>query len=128
MGMHYIFFADDLGIASTFPDLKNRLSEPGEKHVSLLYYSAGNSHQFEKELEILRKHYPASLWISYYQEKLTGYSIIPQEEIEAVLNANTMQQMSFIISGNEPFTEKVRETLLFLGMEKVQIQEQHFSE
>ena len=122
LGVHYIFFADDLGMASIFPELKKRLAERGYKHVSLIYCSASSRHQFRKELEILQKHFPALFFISYHAE------FFQQEDIEAVLNANTMQQTYFIISGNVLFVEKVKEVLTFLGIKDIQIQEQYFSE
>lgn len=121
-GVHYIFFADDLGMASIFPVLKKRLAERGYKHVSLIYCSVSSRHQFRKELEILQKHFPAWLFISYHP------GTFQQEDIEAVLNANTMQQTYFIISGNGMFVEKAKEVLAFLGIKDLQIQEQYFSE
>jgi len=128
LGVHYIFFADDLGMASIFPALKKRLAARGHKHVSLIYCSVSSRHQFRKELAILQKHFPAQLYISYHSEILTGHWIFQQEDIEAVLNANTMQQTEFIISGNAVFVEKVKAVLTFLGIKDIQIQEQYFSE
>src|SRR5688500_12857263 len=102
-GIHYIFFADDLGIASIFPTLKHKLAEPKNKHVSLLYCSTNNSYIFRKELEILQALFPSQLFVSHYSKALDGHWSLEQEDIEAVLNANTMQQMEFIISGNAAF-------------------------
>ena len=127
-GIHYIFFADDLGMASIFPTLKHKLAEPGNKHVSLLYCSANNSHIFRKELEILQGHFSSQLFVSHYSQASDGQLILEQEEIEAVLNANTMQQMEFTISGNAAFVEKMSSVLNFLGIENIDIQEQYFSE
>lgn len=126
--IHYIFFADALGIASIFPTLKHKLAEPGNKHVSLLYCSVKNSHLFRKELEILQAHFPSQLFVNYYAEAPDGQWPLEQEDIEAVLNANTMQQMEFIISGNTAFIENIRPVLIFLGVENIHIQEQYFSE
>ncbi|PSL29728.1 ferredoxin reductase domain-containing protein [Chitinophaga ginsengisoli] len=128
MGIHYVFFADDLGIASVYPALKDRLAKPGYTHVSLLYRSADSLYAFQKELEILHRHFPTRLLIYYYSGKPARQWIIEQGDIEAVLNANTMRQMSFIISGNELFTKNIKEVLLFLGIEDVAIQEQYFTE
>lgn len=127
-GIHYIFLTDTLGIASVFPTLKYKLAAPGNKHVSLLYCSANNGHIFRKELEILQAHFPCQLFVSYYPEVPDGQWLSDQEDIEAVLNANTMHQMEFIISGNAAFTEKMRSVLNFLGVENIHIQEQYFSE
>ena len=128
MGIHYVFFADDLGIASIYPTLKDRLAKSSYTHVSLLYCSANNLYEFQRELEILQRHFPTSLLVYYYSKKSTGQWIIQQSEIEAVLNANTMRKMSFIISGNELFTKSIKEVLLFLGIDYVTIQEQYFTE
>jgi len=128
MGIHYVFFADDLGIASIYPTLKDRLAKSGHTHVSLLYCSANSPYEFQKELEILQRHFPTRLLVCYYSKKSTGQWGIQQSEIEAVLNANTMRQMSFTISGNESFTNSIKELLLFLGIENVTIQEQYFTE
>jgi len=128
MSIHYLYFADDLGIATIFPALKDRLAEPGHQHVSLLYYSVNNTHIFKKELEILQKHFPSQFLVSYLSKALTGQWIFQQDDVESVLNANTMQHMRFIISGNEAFAEHVKDQLTFLGITTIQIQEQYFSE
>jgi ferredoxin-NADP reductase len=126
--IHFIFFADELGIASVFPALKQQLAALRHKHVSLLYCSDSNHHIFRKELEILQAHFPSQLFVCYHSEVLNGHCVLEQEDIEAILNANTMQQMKFIVSGNAEFVQKVSLTLNFLGIENIQIQEQYFSE
>lgn len=127
-GVHYVFFADDLGMASIFSGLKNKLGEPKHQHISLLYCSLNKQHLFKKELKILQKHFPAQLFVSFLSRESDSRCGIRQEDIEAILNANTMQQMQFTISGNDAFVEQISATLSFLGIEKVQIQEQFFSE
>lgn len=126
--IHYIFFTDDLGIASIFPAIKQKLAELRHKHVSLLYCSASNRHIFRKELEILQAHFPSQLLVCYHSDALNDHCIVEQEDIEALLNANTMQQMEFIVSGNAEFVQKVSSVLNFLGIDSIQIQEQYFSE
>jgi len=128
MGIHYVFFADELGIASVYPALKKKLAESRYKHVSLLYCSSNNRHIFQKEMEILQRHFPSQLFVSYHSNEFFNTCLIGKEDIEAVMNANTMPQMDFTISGNEAFVEEIKELLLFLGIEKVRIQEQYFSE
>jgi ferredoxin-NADP reductase len=127
-GIHYIFLADDLGIASIFPTLKQKLAEPGHQHVSLLYCSANSHHIFRKELEILQTHFPSQLFVSYHAKALSGHWPLEQEDIEAVINANTMPQMKFIVSGNTESVQRVSSVLNFLGIKNIQIQEQYFSE
>ena len=127
-GIHHVFFADDLGIASIFYDLKSRLAEVKYQHITLFYCSLNKQHLFKKELKILQKHFPAQLFVGYHSNESASHCNIQQEDIEAILNANTMQQMQFTISGNETFVEEIKVSLSFLGIEKVQIQEQFFTE
>lgn len=127
-GTHYVFFADDLGIASVFQTLKSRLSGPCYQHVSLFYCSLNSQHNFQKELNLLQQHFPCQLFVIYHSKEFAGHCILQQDDIEAVINANTMPQMSFIISGNESFVHTIKELLIFLGIENIQIQEQYFSE
>jgi ferredoxin-NADP reductase len=126
--IHYIFTADTVGIASAFPALKKKLTAAENHHVTLLYFSDGNQFIFRKELEILQAHYPARLFVCYYSNAQDSPSAIRQGEIEAIVNANTMQQMTFIISGNAEFTTKMNELLIFLGLKDIQIHKQYFSE
>jgi ferredoxin-NADP reductase len=128
LGNHYVFFADDLGIASIFPSLKHRLAELKHQHTSLFYCSLNHQHSFERELEILQKYFPARFFLSYHSRASEGCCNIEQKDVEAVLNANTMTIMKFIISGNETFVEDIKATLLFLGITHIQIHEQFFSE
>jgi len=127
-GVHHVFFADDLGIASVFQTLKSRLSEPCDQHVSLFYCSLNSQHNFQKELKLLQQHFPCQLFVIYHSNEFAGHCILQQDDIEAVINANTMPQMNFTISGNESFAYTIKELLTFLGIENVQIQEQYFSE
>jgi ferredoxin-NADP reductase len=127
-GVHHVFFADDLGIASIFYGLKSKLGEARYQHISLFYCSINKRHLFKKELKILQKHFPTQLFISFHSREAADCCGIRQEDIEAILNANTMQQIEFTISGNEAFVEQIKLSLSFLGIEKVQIQEQFFSE
>jgi ferredoxin-NADP reductase len=135
-GIHYIFIADTTGMASVYPTLKERLATTADQHVTLLYCSGSNQFIFQKELEILQKHYPAQLFVSYHSNALDGrcvfqqkdIEVIAQEDVEVIVNANTMQQMNFIISGNAEFTTKITDSLTFLGIKDIQIHKQYFSE
>ena len=135
-GIHYIFIADATGMASVYPTLKERLATAAYQHVTLLYCSGDNQYIFQKELEILQKHYPAQLFVSYHSNTPDGrrvsqqqdWEIITQEDVEVIVNANTMQQMRFVISGNAAFTAKIIDFLTFLGIKDVQIHKQYFSE
>jgi len=128
MGIHYIFITDDLGIASVFPAIKFKLTGLKCQQVSLLYFSVNNQHVFQKELQILEKRFLTQLYVSYISKEIEDVTILPNEEIEAVLNANTMPHMDFILSGNAEFIEKVKSLLIFFDISNIQIQEQFFTE
>lgn len=135
-GIHYIFIADATGMASVYPTLKERLTTAADQHVTLLYCSGDNQYIFRKELEILQTHYPAQLFVSYHSNAVDercvsqqqDLEVIAQEDVEVIVNANTMQQMRFVISGNTEFTTKTIDFLTFLGIKDIQIHEQYFSE
>ena len=126
--IHYVFLADDAGLASVFPKLKNCLSLPGYKHVTLLYLSSNNPQVFHKELHILQKHFPTQLFVLACSKERPGHEQFRQQDLEAILNANTMQHIEFIISGLGEFVQKASDMLHFLGIKKFQIQEQYFTE
>ncbi|HTD42086.1 MAG TPA: hypothetical protein VK671_15765 [Mucilaginibacter sp.] len=128
MGVQYIFIADDIGIASIFPAIKFKLTELNCQHVALLYFSVNKQHVFQKELQILERRFSTQLFVSYISKEFESNTAFPNEEIEAVLNANTMQRMEFILSGNKEFVEKVKNVLVFFDINEVQIQEQFFTE
>jgi ferredoxin-NADP reductase len=128
MGVHYIFITDDLGIASVFPAIKFKLTDQDCQQVSLLYFSLNKQHVFRKELQILERRFLTHLYISYLSQDIEGTRAFPNEEIEAVLNANTMPRMDFILSGNEEFIGKAKSLLTFFDINEVQIQEQFFTE
>ena len=135
-GIHYIFIADATGMASVYPTLKETLATSAYQHVTLLYCACGNQYIFQKELEILQKHYPAQLFVSYHSNAVDkrcvsqqeNLEVIAQEDVEVILNANTMQQMCFVISGSAEFTTKITDSLIFLGIKDIQIHKQYFSE
>jgi ferredoxin-NADP reductase len=128
MGIHYIFITDDLGIASVFPAIKFKLTDLNCQQVSLLYFSVNKQHIFQKELQILERRFPTQLYVSYISKEIEAATVFPNEEIEAVLNANTMKRMDFILSGNQEFIEKVKSILHFFDINEIQIQEQFFTE
>lgn len=127
-GIHYIFIADTTGIASAFPALKERLTKAAYQHVTLLYCSGSHQYIFRKELEILQTHYPTQFFVSYHSNAPDECRVLQQEDIEVIVNANTMQQMSFVISGNAEFTTIITDFLTFLGIKDIQIHKQYFSE
>lgn len=125
--IHHIFLTDDIGLASVFPKLKESLARPGYKHVTLVCNSAADPKAFHPELIILQKHFPTQLFVLYCYQDRPGFREFRQEDLEAVLNANTMQHMEFVLSGRESFVARVSEMLHFLGIRDWQIQEQYFT-
>ena len=128
MGGHYVFIADDIGIASVFPAIKFKLTYLERQQVSLLYFSVNKQFVFQKELQILERRFPTQLLVTYISKEFEGTTAFPNEEIEAVLNANTIRRMDFILSGNKEFVEKIKNVLNFFDIKEVQIQEQFFTE
>ena len=126
--MHYVFLADDAGLASVFPRVKDCLSLPGYRHVTLLCLSSSKSQIFHKELYILQRHFPTQLFVMLRSKQRPGNEEFCRQDLEAILNANTMQHMEFILSGLEEFVRYASDMLHFLGIKKFQIQEQYFTE
>jgi ferredoxin-NADP reductase len=125
--IHHVFLADDIGLASLFPKLKERLAQPGYKHVTLVYYSSSDPQAFHPELGILQNHFPTQLFVLYCYKDRPGFREFRNEDIEAILNANTMQRMEFILSGMENFVARASGMLRLLGIQDWQIQEQYFT-
>lgn len=123
---HFVFIADEMGMASVFPQLKMRLAEDRLATITILYHSQNSQFLFRKELDILEWHFSSRLYVSY-EGNLSDDSQLNQASIEAVINANTIRVMRFILSGNSGFTRHAKEILLFLGIGNADVQEQYFS-
>ena len=124
METHHIFLAYHTGMASVFPVIKERLANHAQ--VSLLYFSSNHLFDFRKELHILQCHFSSQLYISYESSYIEKDGLLNQDNIEAVINANTAPTMCFTISGNPQFSERINEVLHFLGMKNIIMQEQYF--
>ncbi len=124
METHYIFLAYHVGIASVFSLIKDKLANHAQ--VSLLYYSSNHLYDFQKELQILQYHFNSQLYISYESDYTEDHGLLKSDNIEAVINANTLPNICFTISGNPLFTERIKSILLFLGVKNIIIQEQFF--
>jgi len=123
---HSIYLADDTGIASIYPALRSGLyGENG--HISLIYYSESGLFHFKKEVEILSKAYPTILFVTFAHADFSEFGHFTGEEIEALINANTLPKIRFIISGRAEFRYNIEERLHFLGEHDITIQEQFFS-
>lgn len=126
MNTHYIYLADDLGIASVFPKIKELMLTFEHPLFSLLYYSSDENFVFKRELDILQRVYPAQFIVWY--ESIPNYDFQHQIQIgvEAILNANTRKRMCFTVSGVEDFSQICIDRLNFLGINEIKIQEQYF--
>lgn len=123
---HCVFIADEMGMASVFPQLKMRLAEEPLTAITILYHSQSNQFLFRKELDILERHFSSRLYVSY-EGNLSDNSQLNQASVEAVINANTIRVIQFILSGTSGFIHHAKEILLFLGISNADVQEQYFS-
>jgi hypothetical protein len=124
-GINHCFIVDEVGMASTFPQIKYQLTAQGNHHVTIICTSLDNHFSFKKELNILEKMFPLQ-FIVFYEMIAEPATSIAQENIEAILNSNVMDEITFTISGNEAFIAHIAEELHFLGINQINIQEQLF--
>jgi ferredoxin-NADP reductase len=124
--IHYVFFADDSGIASIFPCLKHHLAETKHRYVTLFYCSNDNHEVFKSELGILQNYFLTQLNLNYYSKKYDVPSTFQLEEINAILNVDTAQFLNFIISGDDEFVQQIKKSLTFLGIQKVHIDDPYY--
>ncbi|SFC30967.1 hypothetical protein SAMN05421780_104200 [Flexibacter flexilis DSM 6793] len=126
-GRHLIFIADEVGIATIFPSLKSKIAEKYYKHISLLYYSEVGQYLFQKEIEILKSHYPTKFFGEMMRYDLLGDWNAEKEEIEAIINANTMPNLAFVVCGKTEFQNQIQHILQFLGITHISTQDLSFS-
>lgn len=114
---HHVFVTDETGIAESYQQAKNRLVQHPYDHVSLLFFAENNEALFSKEMTILHNHFPERFLV--YDELLSTLhpGVLPQETLESVINENTREQMSFLITGETGFTDLIRQSLVFLGID-----------
>jgi len=118
---HHVFVTDETGIAESYQHVKNRLVKHPDDHVSLLFYAENNEAIFSKEIKILHNHFPERFLV--YDELLSTLhpGVLPQETLESVINENTRDEMSFLIAGEAGFTDLIRQSLVFLGIDPQRI-------
>ncbi|UTA68689.1 MULTISPECIES: hypothetical protein [Emticicia] len=125
-GTHWVIVADNAGIASVFPNLKDMFHEEAISFITLVYYSWNNEFSFSKEIEILKYHYPGK-FIAFYEVGLAASDFeFDTTIIENVINANTSREIRFLVSGCEEFNLVIEETLQFLDIKEIVFQEQFF--
>ncbi|NBA84669.1 hypothetical protein GVN16_02800 [Emticicia sp. CRIBPO] len=113
---HYIFICDESSIDTAFYQLKDKLRENRDHHVSLVYAVAESHFLFKRELKTLKEHFYQQLQVftETIAEAFPAY--IRQETIEVILNENTRDHIYIGIRGIEDFTFSVRQQLEFLGI------------
>jgi hypothetical protein len=126
MNSHQVYITDEAGMVSVFPRLKETLAGSPLTAITVLYHSRENF-AFCKEFNFLERHFPTRLYISYERLATDSTYILNQEAIEAVINANTIPAIVFIISGSTAFTEESKATIEFLHTGPIIIQEQQFT-
>ncbi|AYB31950.1 hypothetical protein D4L85_15860 [Chryseolinea soli] len=120
---HWVLIADETGLASIFPSLKERLSQENLTIITVVYHSDRKHFTFRPELTILTSHFPARLYVIY---ETVPYGKCKAEAIEPVINANTTTAINFTVSGSPEFTMKAKHILTFLGIHDINTQEQFF--
>jgi ferredoxin-NADP reductase len=125
---HFIFITDEAGMGSTFREVKKRVVQRSDDHVSLICFAENRDHLFAKELGIMRSHFPDRL-LTYFEE---GGALqpgsLPQETLESVINENTRAVLHFYITGSSYFIALVHRYLIFLGVQNSSITPQEISE
>ena len=118
---HHVFVTDETGIAESYQHAKNRLVQHLDDHVSLLFFAEHNNALFSREMTILHNHFPERFLV--YDEPLSTLhpGVMPQETLESVINENTRDELSFFITGEAGFTDLIRQSLVFLGIDPERI-------
>lgn len=118
---HHVFVTDETGIAGSYQQAKKCLVQHPGDHVSLLFFAENNEVLFSKEMTILHNHFPERFLV--YDELLSTLhpGVLPQETLESVINENTRDEMSFLINGEAGFTDLIRQSLVFLGIDPERI-------
>ncbi|MBN2635658.1 MAG: hypothetical protein JXR61_05265 [Prolixibacteraceae bacterium] len=116
---HHVITTDEAGIYDTFELVKNHLGNGEDAILSMIYVVSKKTDRplFEKELSILEKRFSENLFICLLIIDLFDFDAI-QENIEAIINSNTLPEIKFSVFGSEPFVKYVREVLRFLGVKK----------
>jgi len=118
---HHVFVTDETGITESYQHKKKCLVQHPDDHVSVLFYAEDNKALFSKEMTILHHHFPGRCLV--YDQPLSTLhpGVLPQEMLESVINENTRDEMSFCIKGDAGFTDLIRQSLVFLGMDPQRI-------
>jgi hypothetical protein len=118
---HYIFIADESGVVETYREVKKRVVEKDNSHVSVIRFSKNEHDVLMKEMVILHNHFP-DRFLAYYEAiQSLKPGIEPQEIIESVINENTREFIHFVVAGADSFLDLAQEYLCFLGINRSNI-------
>ncbi|WP_026994943.1 hypothetical protein [Flectobacillus major] len=121
-GIHWVYITDESGMATVFPQLKAKLVGKELHHVSVVYYAPTKVFHFQRELEILLRHYPTVLFVYFIIAEVADNFFQEHPELESIINANTMTSMEFVVCGSDAFCLKATELLHFLDIQQITIQ------
>jgi hypothetical protein len=124
---HLVYITDEAGMASVFPELAQALAAESLTAVTILYQSNSTHFVFARELNILERHFPARLCVLYESTAVADSDTSYQRAIEAIINANTIPTIRFILSGRCSFIEQSKAVLQFLGANTIIVHEQFFT-
>ena len=119
--LHSIYVVDEEGVSNIFRELKEILASQPNYHATLIYSSPENSFIFDSELQILQRRYPTQFILYPVRQKVSDASTTLQELLEAIINSNTKDMLTYILSGDEELLHIVSNRLWFLDICKSQI-------
>lgn len=115
---HQVFIADEQGVFQAFEQLKSTLGVG--VYISFVYaHSDQTATLYQQELVFLANRFSTHLQI--HKVTLNAQQpTLPQEFIEALVNSNTSEKLTFYLFGTERFMESISQVLHFLGIESMQ--------
>ncbi len=123
---HRVFIADEQGMNDSFPQIKALLKDTA-CDVSLIYISFNEKYIFQRELDILCRHYPNRLLVYFENITATIEDFIENQTLEAIINCNTSDEMCFFIMTDEDGIYSIKKYLVFLGIEEKNIRLSFFN-
>jgi hypothetical protein len=120
--IHLVYVTDEEGVFSAFKQVKDDLVVNVIPCLSFIYAVSNKNSKllFEQELNFLEKRFPQKLLIYKVPVRL-GLDCINQEFLEALINSNTSEEMTFSLFGNREFVSHLSDILSFLGVKSVVI-------
>jgi len=117
---HHIFIADEKAMNISFPQLKTVLKNTSSD-ISFINISSNGRYIFQRELDILSRHYPNRLMLYFENFNLAIDEFIENEILQAIINSNICDEMNFIIMTEDDGFYAIKNHLIFLGIEEKNI-------